>query len=82
MTESTITYRDLFELLVSLGFSRIEDEGNHVFHHDPTETVLGYRRGNDEFVTPADLLSAEVHLSGRGIIERPLNELFSSSSTK
>ena len=82
MTESTITYRDLFELLVSLGFSQTIEGDNHVFYHKPTNAIVGYRRGKDDPVTSADLLSTEVHLTGRSIIDQPLMELVSSSPTK
>ena len=78
MNETAITYQNLFRLLVSLGFQRqpaTTATKRHIFFHEPTDTVLAFGREAGESVTPADMLSTEVHLHGRGIADEPLESL-------
>jgi hypothetical protein len=78
MTENPITYQKLFTLLVSLGFKRhpgAAATNRHVFCHEPTDTILAFGRQTGELVTPADMLSTEVHLHARGISEEPIESL-------
>ena len=82
MTETPITYQNLFMLLVSLGFKRqpgAAATNRHVFCHVPTDTVLAFGRQTGELVTPADMLSTEVHLHARGISEEPLESLLNAA---
>ena len=51
----------------------------HVFCHAPTDTILAFGRQTGELVTPADMLSTEVHLHARGISEEPLESLLSAA---
>lgn len=47
MTETPITYQNLFILLVSLGFKqqpRTTAKNRHVFCHEPTDTILAFGR--------------------------------------
>jgi len=80
MANLKTTYRKLFRFLESLGFS--EERGNtpnrRAFIHEPSDTQLLFGRGLDEQVTPADMLSADVHLAGNGLIDKPLEELLNS----
>jgi hypothetical protein len=72
-----MTYESLFALLESLGFrtSPATPPEPQVFVHDPTDTVLLFRSATSATVTPADLLSTEVHLQARGISDQPLEVL-------
>jgi hypothetical protein len=72
-----MTYEDLFALLEALGFrtSPVTPPEPHVFIHDPTDTVLLFRSTPAATVTPADLLSTEVHLQARGISDQSLEML-------
>jgi hypothetical protein len=79
----TSTYRNLFDLLVSLGFSERTLEGpknSRSFTHAQTNTVLLFRRAANEQVTPADTLSTEVHLQGKGIITEPLETVLGTKA--
>ena len=83
MATTRTTYRNLFDLLVSLGFSErtLEDpKGSRAFTHDQTDTVLLFRRATTDQVTPADALSTEVHLQGKGIIAEPLDALLGAKT--
>ncbi|MFK7818495.1 MAG: hypothetical protein AB8G99_07245 [Planctomycetaceae bacterium] len=78
MAMTRTTYRNLFDLLVSLGFSERTLEGpkdSRSFTHDQTDTILLFRRATTDQVTPADALSTEVHLQGKGIIAELLDAL-------
>jgi len=74
-----ITYENLFAILVSLGFRQKPASnvatGPRVFFHEPTDTILAFCRENDALVTPADMLSTEVHLHGKGIVDESLESL-------
>jgi len=79
MNDTAITYGNLFTLLASLGFQE-KRPGKapaepRVFFHEQTDTILAFHRASEEFVTPADMLSTEVHLHGKGIVERSLQSL-------
>jgi hypothetical protein len=84
MNEAPVTYRELFSLLVSLGFRRQdgarETSGPRVFYHEETDTLLAFRRGIDEVVTPADILSTDVHLNANHIVDRPIASLLNAVS--
>lgn len=85
MNDATVTYRSLFELLESLGFQQHPGKVRpqaRVFFHEPTDTVLAFGRAPDEPVTPADLLSTEVHLQAKGIVDQPLESLVASNPVK
>jgi hypothetical protein len=80
------TYGDLFAILVSLGF-RQKPAGSvraepSVFFHEQTDTILAFSRDSDELVTPADMLSTEVHLHGKGIVDEPLQCLVGAIPAK
>ncbi len=80
MDATPITYSKLFALLTSLGFkeesqAKAARKEPRVFIHDPTETVLIFRNATSELVTPADVLSTEVHLHARNIADQPLESL-------
>ena len=47
----------------------------HIFLHEATDSILAFGRKPGESVTPADLLSTEIHLHGRGIADEPLESL-------
>ena len=82
MTETPITYQNLFLVLESLGFTRLPTAAatnRHVFCHAPTDTILAFGRHPGELATPADMLSTEVHLHARGITEESLESLLSSA---
>lgn len=82
MTETSITYQNLFLLLESLGFRRqptAATENQHVYCHAPTNTILAFGRQPGDLVTPADMLSTEVHLHARGITEESLESLLSAA---
>ena len=82
MTETPITYQNLFLLLESLGFSRLPTaatKNQHVYCHVPSDTILAFARHPGELATPADMLSTEVHLHVRGITEESLESLFNSA---
>lgn len=77
----TTTYRNLFDLLASLGFAERRFEtpaGSRSFTHAETDVVLLFRRPPAEHLTSADALSTEVHLQGRGIIAGPLETLLAA----
>lgn len=80
MDAAPITYKKLFALLTSLGFkeqspARASRKEPRVFIHDPTKTVLMFRNATGETVSPADVLSTEVHLHARNIVNQPLESL-------
>ena len=80
MDAARLTYRKLFALLASLGFKeqrpvRPSPREPRMFVHDATETVLLFRNANDESLSEADLLSAEVHLHANNLVEGPLESL-------
>ena len=82
MTETPITYQNLFLVLESLGFTRLPTAAatnQHVFCHAPTDTILAFGRHPGELATPADMLSTEVHLHARGITEESLESLLNSA---
>lgn len=82
MTETPITYQNLFLVLESLGFTRLPTAAftnRHVFCHAPTDTILAFGRHSGELATPADMLSTEVHLHARGITEESLESLLNSA---
>lgn len=75
-------YQNLFSLLISLGFQE-KHQGQissrpRVFFHQQSDTILAYARGSDEPITPADMLSTEVHLQVRGITDQPLDTLLTT----
>ncbi len=83
MKKGKLTYKNLFALLMSLGFIEETEEGSgrqgaRVFFHEPTETILLFRNKGSQEVSPADILSTEVHLQAKGIVRQPLESLFSS----
>ena len=85
MNDVSINYRSLFALLRSLGFQEHPGKSRpqaRVFFHEPTDTILAFGRNPDELVTPADMLSTEVHLHARGIVEQPLEVLASAIPVK
>lgn len=77
-----MTYEDLFALLVSLGFRSVPSTqpGPQGFIHDDTGSILLYRGAAGETIRPADLLSTEVHLHARGIIDEPLESLLAAAA--
>ena len=81
-----MTYADLFAILASLGFRQEPASGiaagPRVFFHEATDTILAFCRENDELVTPADVLSTEVHLHGKGIVDEPLESLVQAIPAK
>ena len=81
-----LTYKNLFALLVSLGFREAppSKDGNEplVFVHAATDTVLLFRDAPDETVTPADILSTEVHLHANNIVDQSLESLLSAISMR
>ena len=82
MTETPITYQNLFLVLESLGFTRLPAAAatnRHVFCHAPTDTILAFGRHPGELATAADMLSTEVHLHARGITEESLESLLNSA---
>ena len=82
MTAPPITYQNLFLVLESLGFTRMPTAAatnRHVFYHASTDTILAFGRHPGDLVTPADMLSTEVHLHARGITEESLESLLSAA---
>ena len=85
MNDVSITYRDLFALLQSLGFQQHPGKAHpqaRVFFHEPTDTILAFARDPDEQVTPADTLSTDVHLQAKGIADQSLASLVAASPVK
>lgn len=84
MDSNRLTYGNLFVVLESLGFKEqtTKNSGNspRVFVHTATDGVLLYRDSPDDVVTPADLLSTEVHLHANNIIDQSLESLLSAAS--
>lgn len=83
MNETPVTYQNLFALLVSLGFQQQPATAatkRHIFLHEPTDSILAFGRRPSESVTPADLLSTEIHLHGRGIADEALESLLRGMS--
>jgi hypothetical protein len=77
MENKELTYADLFELLGSLGFEE-HSAGTHrrVFEHAETDAVLLFSVASpSQPIRDADYLSAEVHLSAKGLIDEPLETL-------
>jgi len=79
MNSVSMTYQDLFAVLVSLGF-RERQPGKtpaepRVFFHQQADAILAFRRKPHELVTPADVLSTEVHLQGKRIVDQSLESL-------
>jgi hypothetical protein len=72
-----LTYAELFELLRSLGFSEHSAAANRrSFEHAATDTVLLFSVNvPTQPVRDADLLSAEVHLLAKGLIDGPLDAM-------
>ena len=81
MSRSQTTYRNLFNLLVSLGFTEnIDGESERrTFVHPGTVTLLLFGRQPSDAVTSADMLSTEVHLMGNGLIDQPLESLIEAA---
>ena len=80
MVDARVMYKDLFGLLVSLGFrdkSCDDTAGSEprAFVHESTDTILLYRNAPTDWVSAADVLSTEVHLRGKGIVDQPLETL-------
>lgn len=79
MTNRQPNYQDLFSLLLSLDFQekRREEASSQysVFFHQQTDTILAFARPNNEPITPADVLSTEVHLQAKGITDQALDAL-------
>ncbi len=79
MTNRQPNYQDLFLLLLSLGFQEKRRERASsqysVFFHQQTDTILAFARPIDEPITPADMLSTEVHLQAKGITDQALDAL-------
>ena len=86
MNDIPISYRNLYALLLSLGFQeRVSSQAvaqPRVFFHEPTDTILAFGRETDEQVTAADMLSTEVHLQAKGIVDQPLESLVGVSPVK
>ena len=86
MDGKRLTYENLFVLLDSLGFKEelASDSGNapRVFVHTATDTVLLFRNAPCDIVTPADMMSTEVHLHANKIIEHSLESLVNAVSMK
>ena len=84
MRRGKTTYQDLFDVLKSLGFAeRLDGDSNRrAFLHSETETLLLFGRRPDDQVTSADMLSAEVHLTGNGLIDQPLESLLQASPVR
>ncbi len=86
MDPARLKYKNLFALLLSLGFreeASSEDASEpRIFVHDGTDTVLLFRDAPAEKVSPADILSTEVHLHANSIIDRPLESLLTAVSAK
>ena len=85
MDAAQLTYKNLFAFLESLGFreeppSTAANEPR-VFVHDRTDTVLLFRDAAGEIVTPADILSTEVHLHAKNIVDQPLESMVGVMST-
>ena len=81
MSRDKATYRTLFNLLVSLGFSEyvIGESKRRTFVHLETDTLLLFGRQPSDEVTSADILSTEVHLVGKGLIDQPLETLIEAT---
>lgn len=79
MTNRQPNYQDLFSLLLSLDFQekRREEASSQysVFFHQQTDTILAFARPSNEPITPADVLSTEVHLQAKGITDQALDAL-------
>lgn len=86
MNEVSLTYGNLFAILRSLGFQERSagpaSRRRHVFFHEETDTILAFGRASDEPVTPADILSTDVHLHAKGIVDRPIAALAGASRVK
>lgn len=83
MDAARLTYKKLFALLASLGFkeslpSRSVPKGPRVFVHDSTDTVLLYRNTTSKLVSPADVLSTEVHLHANNLMDQSLESMLSA----
>lgn len=78
------TYEELYTFLKSLGFNEgsrgPSPNSPRVFRHAETDTVLAFGRDESETITAADLLSADVHLHGKGIVDQPLESLLQAQA--
>ena len=77
MEHKGLTYSDLFDLLRSLGFAEHSTGAiRRVFENAETDTVLLFSvASTNEPIRDSDYLSAEVHLSAKGLIDEPLETL-------
>lgn len=85
MNDVRITYLNLFTLLQSLGFQEHPSKAlpnARVFFHEPTDTILAFGRDAHEQVTPADMLSTDVHLHAKGIVDQSLESLVGAGPVK
>ena len=76
----TLTQRELFKFLESLGFEEIAGRAELAYVHKSTGTVLLFSStGQQNRVSNADLLSVQTRLEKCGLIDDPLSQLLSSS---
>jgi hypothetical protein len=83
MTKNGITFEELHQLLLELGFREAAIETNHFrFEHTATGTVLLFRsyRAN-EFVNDRDLLVVRRQLVDNGFIEPSAFDRFMRKAT-
>lgn len=85
MNSAKAKYRSLFDLLLALGFTEeavIGPPATRLFVHAPTDTILPFRRSHSDEITSADILSTEVHLQGKGIIDQPIESLLEAAPVR
>jgi hypothetical protein len=78
------TYRQLDELLLSLGFTRqhVEPKWRRYDHADSKLMIALVEKGPNELVRPTDALSARLHLVEMGLItEKELAKRLAKSAT-
>lgn len=73
MTTRSVTYGDLYRLLVQLDFTDVSSECPwKAYRHGATDTVvLLANREPDLPARPADLISVRRHVVDNGIVEQP-----------
>jgi hypothetical protein len=66
---STVTFAELRQFLLDLGFTQTKQDKFWRFEHAPSETVFGFRPyRTNERVTLLDLEHVRKHLDWRGVL--------------
>ena len=70
MTDVRVTYGDLRELLLGLGFEESRSASHRVFRHAETDTLIVYGPSSDSAEAPqAAIVATRRHLVEKGLLE-------------